>query len=227
MIRFVLPVLLLLAVIYGPQVWARHTLSAHGRRRRSLRQSGAEFARELLDEHGMSHVGVETIEKGDHYDPEAKVVRLAAEEYDPKSLTALVVAAHEVGHSIQDERGYRPLRMRTRLVRVARHVERVGPIVLMLLPIVGALTRAPSVAIPMLIAGVAMLGTPLLVHLVTLPVELDASFKRALPLLAEGRIPKGDLPAARRILTACALTYVAGALASLLNFWRWLAILRR
>jgi hypothetical protein len=77
----------------------------------------------------------------------------------------------------------------------------------------------------MLAGGIASIGSATLIHLITLPVEWDASFKRALPLLEAGRyIPESDLPAARRILRAAALTYVAGALASLLNLWRWLRL---
>ena len=96
------------------------------------------------------------------------------------------------------------------------------------IPVITALTRVPTAGIFMFIAGMAILVLPVLIHLVTLPVEWDASFKRALPLLTAGDyIPEDDLPAARRILTACALTYVASALASLLNLWRWIRVLRR
>ena len=79
----------------------------------------------------------------------------------------------------------------------------------------------------LLLVGLLSLGMAVGVHVITLPVEFDASFGRALPILAEGYIAPAEQVAARRILTACALTYVAGSLASLLNLWRWLAILRR
>jgi Zn-dependent membrane protease YugP len=80
----------------------------------------------------------------------------------------------------------------------------------------------------LLVAAVCVLGIPVVVHLVTLPVELDASFSRALPLLRAGHyIPPEDEPAARRILTACALTYLAQALASMFNILRWARIFRR
>ncbi len=78
----------------------------------------------------------------------------------------------------------------------------------------------------MFLGGLASLGAPVVVHLMTLPVEWDASFKRALPVL-EANLSAKEVAGARRILTACALTYVAASLASLLNFWRWLRILRR
>lgn len=80
----------------------------------------------------------------------------------------------------------------------------------------------------MFMGGFATLCIPLAVHILTLPTEFDASFKRALPILTTGSyIPPEDIPAARKILLACALTYVAGALVSLLNVWRWIRILRR
>lgn len=99
---------------------------------------------------------------------------------------------------------------------------------LLALPLVAALARSPVAGGLMLLAALATLAVPALVHLVTLPVEMDASFKRALPVLERGGyLHAPQLPAARRILRAAALTYVAQSLASLLNLWRWLRVLRR
>ena len=99
---------------------------------------------------------------------------------------------------------------------------------MMVSPFVGMLTRAPSVGILMFVGGLLTLGTATLVHLVTLPTEIDASFNRALPLLDEHDVlVDTDRPYARQILTAAALTYVAASLMSLLNVARWWAILRR
>ena len=147
--------------------------------------------------------------------------------YDGKSLTAVVVAAHEVGHAIQDRLGYVPLKLRTRLVGLAALSERVGAIILVALPFITVLTRIPATGAVMLIIGLAILLVPVVVHLITLPVEFDASFKRALPILALGYVPDEEMPAARRILTACALTYIAASLSAILNFWRWIYFLRR
>jgi Zn-dependent membrane protease YugP len=176
----------------------------------------------------MQHVTVETTDQGDHYDPAAKAVRLTADKYEGRSLTAITVAAHEVGHAIQDQEGYAPLRLRTYLVRVARPVERIGAGALMVAPFVGAMTRVPSIGIIMFLAGFLTLATSTLVHLATLPTEFDASFNRALPLLDEQQVlKKVDRPHARRLLTAASLTYVSASLMSLLNIARWWAILRR
>jgi Zn-dependent membrane protease YugP len=171
---------------------------------------------------------VEETELGDHYDPENRVVRLSRENGRNKSLTSVVVAAHEVGHAIQAHTGYRPLQTRNRMITTAHKMEKLGAILMLVVPLITVITRVPAAGFLMLIGGFITLCIPLVVHFVTLPVEFDASFNRALPILAAGDyIPTEDLPAARRILMACALTYVASALASLLNIWRWIRILRR
>jgi uncharacterized protein len=96
------------------------------------------------------------------------------------------------------------------------------------LPFTLILVKVPAVSIIMLLAGLTIMCLPILLHIFTLPVEFDASFNRALPVLSEGNyIPESAMPIARQILSAAALTYVAASLSSLLNFYRWLAILRR
>ena len=182
----------------------------------------------MLDELGLHDVGAEITEEGDHYDPLARVVRLTPDKFNGRSLTAVTVAAHEVGHAHQDATGYAPLRWRTRLVKMAAPGERIGAAVLMLAPVVTVVTRAPIAGILMLLGGFLVLGLSTLIHFVTLPMELDASFGRALPLLEKGGYLKaGDEPHARKLLTAAALTYLSVSLVSLLNIGRWWAILRR
>jgi hypothetical protein len=219
---------ILVAVIFGPGLWVKRVLAKYSEPADRYKGSGAQLARYLLDRNGMTEVRVEQTNEGDHYDPVDKAVRLTPDKYRGRSLTAITVAAHEVGHAIQDRSGYRPLRLRHRLVRSLRHVERFGAGILMLSPFIGALTRAPSLGIVMFLGGLMSLGTSTLVHLVTLPTEIDASFGRALPMLDEYRVlKKSDRPHARRLLRAAAFTYVAASLMSLLNIARWWAILRR
>jgi Zn-dependent membrane protease YugP len=218
---------LFLALTLLPALWARAVLRRYGSERRDYPGSGGELARHLLDRHGLHHVAVESTAQGDHYDPADRAVRLSAENFGGRSLTAVTVAAHEVGHALQDHAGYAPLAWRTRLVRVAQGAEKAGAALMLLLPVLTLATRAPSAGLVVFLAGLASFGGAILVHLVTLPVELDASYRRALPLLANGYLPQVDLRPARQILTACAFTYVAASLFSVLNLWRWLAILRR
>ena len=190
--------------------------------------TGGELARYLLDGFDLKDVKVEETPKGDHYDPLEKVVRLTPGNLNGRSLTAVTVAAHEVGHALQDASGYAPLKIRSQLVTLTQPVQKLGAGILIAAPFIGMLTRAPLVSLLMILGGFLSLGATTLVHLVTLPTELDASFKRALPMLEKGGILKEvDLPHARRLLTAAALTYLSASLASLLNIARWWALLRR
>jgi uncharacterized protein len=224
----ILGALLLLGLVFGPGLWVNHVLTRYSTPADRYKGSGAELARYLLDRYGMGNVAVEQTERGDHYDPVAKAVRLTPDKFNQRSLTALAVAAHEVGHAVQDHTGYLPLKVRHRLVTSLHGVERLGAGLLMASPLIMALTRAPSLGALMFIGGLLTLGTSTIVHLVTLPTEIDASFGRALPMLAEADVlVPDDLPHARRILRAAAFTYVAASLMSLLNVARWWAILRR
>ncbi|OOG23238.1 peptidase [Thioalkalivibrio denitrificans] len=224
---FVILFALVLLALFLPSWWAGWVLRRYSTEREDYPGTGGEFARHLLDRFDMGHVQVEETNGGDHYDPMAKAVRLSPEYLNGRSLTAVTVAAHEVGHAIQDHRGYTPLAWRTRLVSVAGSAEKLGAALMMLAPLLLLVTRRPAGGLIMLLGGALSFGAAALVHLVTLPVELDASYRRAMPILASGYLPKEDLAPARRILTACAFTYVAASLASMLNLWRWLAILRR
>ena len=219
----------LLVLIYLPSWWAKKVLKEYSVPRIDIRQSGSEFAISLLQHANIQDVEVKPgAPSQDHYDPISRNISLSPSIHSGHTLTAVVAAAHEVGHAIQHAQGYWLLETRTRLVLMAQKLEKVGSIVLIAAPFVGLLTRNPRVSLFMVIF---MLGTVLastLVHLVTLPMELDASFNRAMPYLKQVEyIHDKDLKGARKILIACALTYLASSLTSLLNVWRWLRILRR
>jgi len=201
-----------IAVLLGPGLWVKRVMKRYSRPADRYPMTGARLARDLLDGAGLERVRTEKTEQGDHYDPIKKVVRLSPDNHDGRSLTAITVAAHEVGHALQDAGGFGPLRWRTRLVRWISPIERAGAGLMMASPVMVAVTRAPGI----------------LVHATTLPTEFDASFRRALPLLAERRVLRdGDERHARKILRAAAMTYVSASLMSLLNVARWWAILRR
>ncbi|MEX1330083.1 MAG: zinc metallopeptidase [Desulfobacterales bacterium] len=224
MIYIILPLIL---TLFGPHLWAKHVLNKHNRQE-YFSGTGIDLARMLLTRLKIKDVTVDVTNIGDHYDPVAKSIRLTEKRCGRKTLTAVVVAAHEVGHAIQDHTGYKPLITRTRMIGTARKIERFGAVLMMGVPVLAALTRVPSVGVLMFLAGFATLCIPVLVHLLTLPTEFDASFKRALPMLASGAyIPPEDIPAAKKILLACALTYVSNSLIGLLNVWRWIRLLRR
>ena len=220
--------LVIIGIIFLPGIWVQNVLSRYSKPADRYSGTGAELARHLLDRHGMTAVKVEETDQGDHYDPVDKVVRLTPDKFSGKSLTAITVAAHEVGHALQDHEGYKPLRYRTHLVKATQKFEKLGAGILMVSPFIGALTRVPGLGILMFLGGLMTLGTATLVHLVTLPTEIDASFNRALPMLDDNSILiESDRPHARRLLKAAAYTYVSASLMSLLNIARWFAILRR
>lgn len=215
------------AALFGPQLWVQWVMRHHSKPRDDFPGNGGQFARHLLTRFELPQVGVDSTDKGDHYDPRDRTVRLNEEHFKGRSLTAIVIAAHEVGHALQDASGYRPLIWRHRLVGFAQIAQQLGNALIIATPLIALITRIPSTGLFMLAGGLASLGSAVLVHLITLPVELDASFKRALPILEAGHyIPPADMPAARSILRAAAFTYVAGTLASLLYLWRWLRIAR-
>ncbi|MGE3643494.1 MAG: zinc metallopeptidase [Beijerinckiaceae bacterium] len=217
--------LVLMALIFGPQFWVQRTMRAHAQERADFPGTGGELARHLLDEAGLQTVAVEMTEEGDHYDPQARAVRLSAGNFAGRSVTAAAVAAHEVSHAVQDRDGYAPLYYRQKLVAHAATVQRIGSVLLVGAPLVFAVLRSPAVLAIEILAALAIMATTVAVHALTLPTELDASFKRALPVL-KNYLPEEDMPAARNVLKAAAYTYVAAALVSLLDVMRWFRILR-
>jgi Zn-dependent membrane protease YugP len=216
-----------LALAFLPQFWVKRVIARHAAERPDFKGSGGEFARYLLNRLKLDHVSVEETDKGDHYDPAAKAVRLLPQHYGGHSLSAVVIAAHEVGHAIQDAQGYAPLRARTRLAMQAEQIQKVGFVVMLAAPVMMLVFRSPAAIFLEIAAGLIILAVTVLMHVFTLPVEFDASFARAMPLLKDGRLlPQKDIPAARQILTAAALTYVAAAAMSLLDVMRWFRVLR-
>ncbi|MDT8408356.1 MAG: zinc metallopeptidase [Wenzhouxiangellaceae bacterium] len=220
-------IVFLLGVVVLPGWWVQRVMKRYAQPTDRYAGSGGQLARHLLDHLGLEAVGVEETEHGDHYDPETRVVRLSKSNYRDASLTAITVAAHEVGHAIQHADGYQPLMWRTRMVKGVQKFQRLGMILIGLMPLVLVALKLPRAGLMLLLFGMAALASGIVIHLMTLPTELDASFRRALPLLIKGQYVKPeDRRPARKILTAAALTYVAASMMGLVNFWWWLRILR-
>lgn len=219
---YVIGSIILIAIIVGPGLWAQYVLNRYSKESPRFTYTGEQFAKRLIEQFQLKGVSVEKTKTGtDHYDPISKCVRIGENYYDQPSLTAMTVAAHEVGHAIQDYTAHPGLRTRLKLVQLANVAGKLGNGALIAAPILGVISRSPSVAF--VIFGLAFLGffMMVLVHLVTLPVEIDASFNRALPILKDaGYLNDQELSKARRILKACALTYVAQSLQSLLQLHR-------
>lgn len=214
----------LLLLVFGPSWWVRHVMRKHGGSRPDLPGTGGELARHLLDEAKLGNVAVEVADAGtgDHYDPTARTVRLLPEHHDGRSVAAVAIAAHEVAHAIQHARGEAAFARRTEMVGKLIWVERLAMGILLLAPVVLIAVHAPALVVLQVLAAIALMAIGVVVHVVTLPVEFDASFNKALPVLEHGRyLSERDLPAARSVLKAAAYTYVAAALATLLNVARW------
>lgn len=226
---YVLLIALLSLLSWAPSLWVRSRMRRHGDERVDLPGTGAELAEHLVRRFGLEGVTVERTDAlTDHYDPVSRTVRLGPDNHDGRSLTAVAVAAHEVGHAIQYARDEPVTRLRTRWSPIAAGATRAGVVVLALLPVAGLLTRSPGAiaAVVALSVGLQLLGA--LAHAIVLPMEWDASFAKALPLLVEGEyLDETDLPAVREVLRAAALTYVARALSDLVNLGRWATVVLR
>lgn len=220
-------VIALLAVVVLPYAWVRFTIDRHSRERTDLPGTGGELARHLLNRFDLPHVQVEETELGDHYDPKAKTVRLLKKHMEGRSLSAVAVAAHEVSHALQDAGGERMLAWRQRLATFAAGTDKIASIVFLIAPFAGLLFRTPAALLAFLILGIALLSVRVIVNLVTLPVEIDASFGKALPILKDGNyLQPEDMGPVKSVLRAAALTYVASALIALVNLWQWIRALR-
>ena len=221
-------ILIVLALIFGPSLWVKLVMGRHSSEKLEIPGTGGELAKHLIERFSLKDVKVEVTELGDHYDPSEKKVRLLREHYESKSLTAIAIAAHEVGHAIQDQQGDKRLATRTKMVPVVDKVARWSVIIISLSPIIGIVTRHPMPFSLLLLIGLLGFIARMMIHAVTLPIEFDASFSKALPLLKEGNyISQSDEKAVTSILRAAALTYVSAALADILNLGRWIVILSR
>lgn len=180
--------------------------------------TGAQVAKQLMERAGLYDVKIEMIHQtlGDHYDPRKKVLRLSPEVYNGSSISSLGVAAHETGHAIQHDVAYLPLQLRSFFVPVAQF----GSNLAFPLLIIGLLMSWPTLAY----VGVYLFAAVVLFYLVTLPVEYNASNRAVALLESGGYISRSETAAARKVLGAAALTYVAAALTAVLNLVRMLLI---
>ncbi len=176
--------------------------------------TGFEVARKILDENGMNDVHiVETRgQLTDHYDPRRKVVRLSREIFHGDSIASVSVAAHEVGHAIQDKDNYVYMRIRATLVPIVNLVSYLGYFA-MIISVIAGITSY-------LIIGIIIILATLLFQLVTLPVEFDASKRAKEELLRLNIVNNDEIEGANAMLNAAALTYVAGLISTLLSLIR-------
>lgn len=178
--------------------------------------TGAQVAASILRAEGIEGVGIEPAHGflSDHYDPRSKTLRLSPEVFEGRTVAAAGIAAHEVGHAIQDAHGFLPMRLRQLMVPVANLGTNLG----LWLVIGGMILGFTGLST----LGVALFGGFVLFTVVTLPVELDAS-RRARNVLVENRLlSPAELSGVSRILTAAATTYLAAAVTAVLQLVYWM-----
>ncbi|MFD2045850.1 zinc metallopeptidase [Ornithinibacillus salinisoli] len=212
--------LIYLALILIIPLWAqsrvKSTYRKYSKVPTSSMMTGAQVARSILDDNGLYDVQIEET-KGvlsDHYDPRKKVVRLSKGIYHGNSMASSAVAAHEVGHAIQDDQAYAFLRFRTALVPVAS----LGSNMSIFLIIAGFLLTQPN----LVLFGIIFMAVAVLFQLVTLPVEFDASSRAMTQMVSAGIIRNNEERETKKVLNAAAMTYVAAALVALAELIRFI-----
>jgi uncharacterized protein len=213
---FVLPALLL--GLYA-QFKVKSSFSKYTRVRTAAGLTGAQIARRFLDNHGLGNVQIEQTRGmlSDHYDPRQKVLRLSPEVYQGNSVAAAGVAAHEVGHALQDAEGYAPLRLRSTMVPAVQIGSWVGPLMFM----GGLLMQFDQIAI----IGLVLFSLTALFAFVTLPVEFNATSRAKAWLATSGVIYTEENKGVNAVLDAAALTYVAAAIQAVMTILYYAFIL--
>ena len=204
-------IMILSMVISGvAAAWVKRSYSKYSKQMSNSGMTGAQVARSILDRNGLTDVPVEPVagQLTDHYDPRTKVVRLSEGNFNKNSIAAVSVAAHEVGHAIQDATGYAPMKMRAGIFPVVNFAGQFW-MPLFMLGIFGFGTFFIQLAAIALVAVVAF-------HIVTLPVEVNASTRAYGQLTRYGFLSHSEASGTKRVLSAAAFTYIAAALTSIL-----------
>jgi uncharacterized protein len=224
-------ILTILLIVCGvlPQLWVRFVMNKYAKEIADMPGTGGELAEHLVERYELAGVRVEQgQERGDHYNPATQTVSLSPSNYNGRSITAVAVAAHEVGHAIQFSRKEPLSRLRGKYLPISVWLGKIGIYMLFAIPVVTILFKAPAAIFAFIGLSILFQLAGAAVYLIILPEEWDASFNKALPMLREGDyLPKHMMPAANRVLKAAALTYCAAALANVVNIGRWLMVLRR
>ncbi len=220
-------------LLVGPAMilvlWAQYKVKSTYRKNSKISassgMSGSQLARTLLDRNGLGAISVQPVKGAltDHYDPKSKALRLSEGIFGGRSIAALGIVAHEVGHALQDSRGYVPLRIRASLVPAASFGSSIGP----LFVVAGIIFAAGSEFSTILVnLGIIFFAAAVVFQIVTLPVEFNASSRALVMLTDGGHITTDEIKPAKQVLSAAALTYVAATLAAVMQLVYFL-LLRR
>lgn len=212
-------VLLIIGLPLLAQIFIKISYENNNRIKNSKELTGYDVARKILDKNGLNDLLI--VETNgyltDHYDPNRKVIKLSRNIYGNDTISSMAVAAHEVGHAIQDKEGYFFLRLRTFIFPIVSFISRMSWLVIL----VGFFFEIVNA----IYLGIIIVSASVIFELVTLPVEINAS-KRAIKELNSLNLITGEEDKVKNVLTAAALTYVAGTLAEILQLIRLIGILK-
>ena len=209
-----------------PKFWLSYSMKKGDKELINMPFNAEEFGKLILKENDLSGVKIEETQAVDHYDLNDRTVRVKEGRLEKKSLTSLTIVCHEIGHAIQHNEKYEPLVQRTNLVEKTQWISRLGGVILYsALPLILATGSFGFIKLSLLLVICSVL-VGVLIHLITLNVEIDASFNRAMPILKE-KIPEEYHAQCNNVLKAAAFTYVIGALTSFLSLrYIWLLLSR-
>ena len=222
MIYFVL--FFLITII--PVIWINNVFKKNDKILPNMPFDGHEFGDRLIKEFKLKDVRLEKTMIGDHYDLEQKKVKVREERLKRKSLTSISIVCHEIGHAIQHAEGYSPLFTRTKLVKNTQWINKISALIIYTgLPVIFATGSLPLIKLCVIIVLLSML-IGLVIHLITLEVELDASFNKAFPIIKE-KIPEVYHDACYTVLRAAAFTYVIGVFKNIISLRFMWSVLKR
>ena len=210
----------------APVIWLNYVFHKNDQILINMPFTGLEFGKIILKDYGLTEVKIEKSLSVDHYDLLEKKVKVTQERLSKKSLTAISIVCHEIGHAIQHKEKYKALEQRTSLVRNTAWISQIGSSILLIgIPTILATGYYPLIKVCLLLALLSLL-IGIIVHLITLEVELDASFNKALPILIE-KVPPEYHDSCKSILRAAAFTYVIGVVRNFVSLrFIWLMLSR-
>ena len=209
-----------------PVIWLNYVFRKNDQILINMPFTGLEFGKLILNDCGLTEVKIEKSLTVDHYDLLEKKVKVTQDRLSKKSLTAISIVCHEIGHAIQHKEKYKALEQRTSLVRNTAWISQIGSSILLIgIPTILATGYYPLIKVCLLLALLSLL-IGIIVHLITLEVELDASFNKALPILIE-KVPPEYHDSCRSILRAAAFTYIIGVVRNFVSLrFIWMVLSR-
>jgi len=219
-------IIILFVLSILPMAWLNYVFKKNDAILINMPFTGLEFGETILNEIGLNDVKIEKSLTVDHYDLSEKKVKVTEDRLSKKSLTAISIVCHEIGHAIQHKQKYKPLEQRTTLVKNTAWISQLGSGLLMVgIPTILATGSYNLIKVCLLLVLLSLL-IGIVVHLITLEVELDASFNKALPIIKD-KVPSEYHNACESILKAAAFTYVIGVVRNFISLrFIWLLLSR-